>query len=128
MKMPDFKLLKVQYLKLRESIIKYLDQFDEESYFYQPTIKSNATAWIIPHISAFEKLMVIDKIEGYNFGIFISQEEIEKYKWIESEKAGIDIGWERASTEWLDRHFPAWKRNNWQRAVREALEAETSWN
>ncbi|MFX0063403.1 MAG: DinB family protein [Candidatus Hermodarchaeota archaeon] len=78
--MPDFKHLKVQYLKLRESVIKYLDQFDEKSYFYQPTIKSNTTAWIIPHISAFEKLMVIDKIEGYNFGIFISQEEIEKYK------------------------------------------------
>ncbi|MFX1534315.1 MAG: DinB family protein [Promethearchaeota archaeon] len=78
--MPDFKLLKIQYLKLRESVIKYLDKFDEESYFYQPTIKSNATAWIIPHISAFEKLMVIDKIEGYKFGIFISQEEIEKYR------------------------------------------------
>ena len=78
--MPDFKLLKMQYLKLREAIIKYLDKFDEESYFYQPTTKSNATAWIVPHISAFEKLKVIDTIEGYNFGIFISQEECEKYK------------------------------------------------
>ncbi len=56
------------------------------------------------------------------------QEEIEKYKWIESEKAGNDIGWERAAREWLDRHFPAWKQDNWQRAVQEALETETGWN
>ncbi len=56
------------------------------------------------------------------------QEEIEKYKWIESEKAGLDIGWERATAEWLDRHFPAWKRNNWDRAVQEAIDADTRWN
>lgn len=51
-------------------------------------------------------------------------EEIQKYKWIESEKAGRDIGWERAATEWLNNHFPDWKRSNWDRAVREALESE----
>src|SRR5439155_19741705 len=27
------------------------------------------------------------------------REEIKKYKWIESEKAGVDIGWERAVRE-----------------------------
>lgn len=58
----------------------------------------------------------------------LQHEEIEKYKWIESEKAGIDIGWERAATEWLDRHFPAWKKNNWQRAVQEAVAADIGWN
>lgn len=49
------------------------------------------------------------------------QEEINKYKWIESEKAGQDIGWERASREWLEKHFPEWKRHSWQRAIEEAL-------
>src|SRR5579859_585807 len=34
------------------------------------------------------------------------QEEIKKYKWIESEKLGKDIGWEKASQEWLHKHFP----------------------
>lgn len=48
------------------------------------------------------------------------QDEILRYKWIESEKAGVDIGWDRAAAEWLDRHFPAWKQNNWNRAVDEA--------
>lgn len=78
--MLDFKLVKKQYLKLREAVIKFLDRFDEGSYYYQPSLKSNTTAWIIPHISAFEQLMVIDKIIGYNFGKFISQEYIDKYK------------------------------------------------
>ena len=49
------------------------------------------------------------------------QEEIKKYKWIESEKAGRDIGWERAVREWLQNYFPGWKRYRWNRAVEEAL-------
>ncbi len=30
--------------------------------------------------------------------------EIERHKWIESEKAGYDIGWDRASLDWMLRH------------------------
>jgi hypothetical protein len=52
------------------------------------------------------------------------QEEIKKYKWIESEKLGRDIGWERAAREWLQKHFPEWKRPRWERAVQEALRME----
>jgi len=48
------------------------------------------------------------------------QEEIKRYKWIESEKLGKDIGWEQARQEWLAKHFPAWKQDRWQRAIREA--------
>lgn len=50
-------------------------------------------------------------------------EEIKKYKWIESEKAGRDIGWERAQREWFQKHFPKWKRANWERAVQDAISA-----
>lgn len=56
------------------------------------------------------------------------QEEIEKYKWIESEKEGVDIGWDRARQEWLDKHFAEWKRRNWERAVTEAVGASSGWN
>ena len=52
------------------------------------------------------------------------QEEINKYKWIESEKAGYDIGWGCAAHEWSDKHFPEWKRHVWNRAVQDALHAE----
>ena len=56
------------------------------------------------------------------------REEIEKYKWLESEKAGTDIGWERARQEWLDKHFAEWKRRAWQCAVTEAVTTASAWN
>ncbi|MFW9968506.1 MAG: DinB family protein [Candidatus Thorarchaeota archaeon] len=78
--MKDIEFVKSQYLKLRESLIKFLSNFDDESYFYQPTDKSNSTAWIVPHISAFEKIMIADKISGYTFAEFITSDDILKYK------------------------------------------------
>jgi hypothetical protein len=38
------------------------------------------------------------------------REEILKHKWIESEKAGHDIGFERALTDWIVRHRSKWRR------------------
>lgn len=35
-------------------------------------------------------------------------EEIDRHRWIESEKAGHDIGFDRASTDWLERFSRAW--------------------
>lgn len=32
------------------------------------------------------------------------KQEILKHKWYESEKAGRDIGWDRASVDWLVHH------------------------
>ena len=43
------------------------------------------------------------------------REEILKHKWIESEKAGRDIGFERALTDWIIKH-----RSNWRRARQSA--------
>jgi hypothetical protein len=45
------------------------------------------------------------------------REEIESYRWIESEKAGRDIGWKRASEEWKRNHFVAWKRSLRDRGI-----------
>lgn len=38
------------------------------------------------------------------------REEILKHKWIESEKAGCDIGFERALTDWIIRHRTKWRK------------------
>jgi hypothetical protein len=38
------------------------------------------------------------------------REEILRHKWIESEKAGHDIGFERALTDWIIRHRSAWRK------------------
>jgi hypothetical protein len=42
------------------------------------------------------------------------REEILKHKWIESEKVGHDIGFERALLDWIVKH-----RSNWRRARRQ---------
>lgn len=35
-------------------------------------------------------------------------DEINRHRWIESEKAGCDIGFEQASTDWLEQFSKAW--------------------
>ncbi len=37
------------------------------------------------------------------------REEILRHKWLESEKAGHDIGFERALLDWIVRHRSAWR-------------------
>lgn len=39
------------------------------------------------------------------------REEILRHKWIESEKAGYDIGFERALTDWIIKHRSKWRKN-----------------
>lgn len=38
------------------------------------------------------------------------REEILRHKWIESEKAGRDIGFEQALTDWIIKHRAAWRK------------------
>lgn len=35
--------------------------------------------------------------------------EILRHKWLESEKAGRDIGFERALLDWIRKHRSAWR-------------------
>jgi hypothetical protein len=37
------------------------------------------------------------------------REEILRHKWIESEKAGFDIGFERALLDWIRNHRDKWR-------------------
>ena len=39
------------------------------------------------------------------------REEILKHKWIESEKAGRDIGFEQALTDWIIKHRANWRKS-----------------
>jgi len=49
------------------------------------------------------------------------REEILKHKWIESEKAGADIGFEKALLDWIVKH-----RSNWrQKRLKEARASTT---
>ncbi len=37
------------------------------------------------------------------------REEILRHKWLESEKAGYDIGFERALLDWIVKYRSAWR-------------------
>ena len=37
------------------------------------------------------------------------RDEIFRHKWIESEKAGYDIGFDRALMEWILKHRTTWR-------------------
>lgn len=39
------------------------------------------------------------------------REEILKHKWIESEKAGRDIGFDEALTSWIVKHRTNWRKS-----------------
>ena len=39
------------------------------------------------------------------------RDEILKHKWLESEKAGHDIGFEHALTDWIVKHRSRWRKN-----------------
>ncbi len=47
------------------------------------------------------------------------REEILKHKWIESEKAGTDIGFEKALLDWIVKH-----RSNWRDKRMKEVRAE----
>ena len=38
------------------------------------------------------------------------RDEIEKHKWLESEKAGKDIGFDKALVDWISYHRNAWRK------------------
>ena len=42
------------------------------------------------------------------------REEILKHKWIESERLGYDIGFERALLDWIRKHRESWRETRRQ--------------
>jgi hypothetical protein len=53
------------------------------------------------------------------------REEILKHKWIESEKVGHDVGFEKALLDWIVKHRAAWRAER-QRRTRRTNGIETS--
>jgi hypothetical protein len=47
------------------------------------------------------------------------REEILKHKWIESEKAGTDIGFEKALLDWILKHRSNWREKRMKEAKTE---------
>ena len=51
------------------------------------------------------------------------REEILKHKWIESEKAGADIGFEKALLDWIVKHRSSWRDKRLKEARTETIAA-----
>ena len=60
------------------------------------------------HTNADSNNMVMNSALYREF--LAEREEILKHKWIESEKAGYDVGFEKALLDWLVRHRADWRR------------------
>ena len=57
----------------------------------------------------------------------VEKDEILRHKWIESEKAGYDIGFEKALIDWMLRHRSCWlERRRKEREARDARRAKQS--
>jgi len=54
------------------------------------------------------------------------REEILRHKWIESEKVGHDIGFERALLDWIVKHRSGWRDNRLQAPERVPITRSTT--
>ncbi len=43
----------------------------------------------------------------------VERQEVLRHKWIESEKAGYDIGFERALLDWTQKYRSAWRERRY---------------
>lgn len=46
------------------------------------------------------------------------KKEIERHKWFESEKAGFDIGFDKAAEDWLDRYSEQWLKQHPRQSIK----------
>lgn len=51
------------------------------------------------------------------------REEILRHKWIESEKVGYDIGFDRALVDWVRNHRDKWRESRRPRPAGEAADS-----
>jgi len=51
------------------------------------------------------------------------RDEILRHKWFESEKAGYDIGFERALTDWIVKHRSKWRK--WRQQQQQQEQQQT---
>jgi hypothetical protein len=65
------------------------------------------------HLSAVELLRNSSLYREFQ----AEREEILRHKWLESEKAGADIGFERALTDWIIKHRSKWRKSRQQAAL-----------
>ena len=71
---------------------------------------NKASAWL--YYALTDGLQTRDLVNKNSvFKQYIAErDEILKHKWLESEKAGEDIGFEKALKDWISYHRTAWRK------------------
>ena len=59
---------------------------------------------LIPHTDLSKSISRSDIYKEF----LAEKEEVMRHKWLESEKAGYDIGYERALVDWIMNHREKW--------------------
>ena len=62
-----------------------------------------------PELNTESKQIVMNSALYREF--LAEREEILRHKWLESEKAGYDIGFERALLDWIVKHRANWRKS-----------------
>jgi hypothetical protein len=63
---------------------------------YQPLASENSSREFVKQSSLYQEFLA-------------EREEILRHKWIESERLGHDIGFERALLDWIRKHREQWR-------------------
>lgn len=82
--------------------------------------QSSPSSSRIPEKSSPESTSFVTQSSLYQ-EFLAEREEILKYKWLESERLGYDIGFEKALLEWIRKH-----REKWRQERRKERQSKTS--
>jgi hypothetical protein len=67
----------------------------------RPTQAAPQTDFVVRHSTLYQEFLA-------------EREEILRHKWLESERLGYDIGFERALLDWIRKHRDDWRRSRRQ--------------
>jgi hypothetical protein len=73
----------------------------------KPTPAAPQTDFVVRHSTLYQEFLA-------------EREEILRHKWLESERLGYDIGFERALLDWIRKHRDDWRRSRRQGSPGEA--------
>lgn len=92
---------------VRSMQIKYTDFIAKAEYAPQDLVKK-----VEQHFDTYEANLVKNSVLYREF--LAEREELLKHKWIESEKIGHDIGFEKGLLDWIIKHRSEWRSNRYQ--------------
>jgi len=83
-------------------LVNYFIPFDKVAFVSSTKYMPESSAQEREHDNLFQKSALYQEF-------LAEREEILRHKWIESEKLGHDIGFEKALLDWIVKHRAGWR-------------------